>query len=120
MIGKQISELNATQLGLLRHADFVDFDAAMEVSERKQYVSSISGLMEILRKELKWAEVQQLRHIGETAENWEQVLIGRGGINSLNVLLERWESMNTEHMVNIKPKDKAGVDFDPHLPIAES
>jgi len=118
-IGKQITEQNAVQLGLLSQSDFVDLDAGMEVNERKQYVASISGVMDILRKELKWAETQQLIHIGGTAENWEQVLIARGTINAISVLLERWEAMNTEHQVNIKPKDIPGKDFDPHNPIAE-
>ena len=115
MIGKQITELNAVQLGLLSHRDFADLDAGMSEAERKQYVSTIAGVLEILQKELKWAEVQQLMHIGKSAENWEQVLIGRGSINAINVLLERWEAMNTEHQVNIKPKEE----FDPHNPIGE-
>jgi hypothetical protein len=116
---KQLIELNAQQLGLLRQSDFVEFDAAMEVNERKQYVSTISGILELLQRELRFAMAKQLEHIGQTAENWEQVLIGRGGINSLSVLLERFEKMNTEHQVNIKPKDIPGKDFDPHSPIAE-
>ena len=118
-VGKQITELNAQQLGLLRQSDFIEFDASMDVNERKQYVSTIAGVLPMLEKELKYAEAKQLEHIGATAENWDQVLIARGTINAVDVLLKRWRDMNTEHQVNIKPKDVPGKDFDPHLSIAE-
>lgn len=118
-IGEHITDLNSTQLGLLKVSDFIDYDVQMDEAERRQYVSTISGVMEILRKELRHAEIAQLRHIAGDAQNWEQVLIARGTINACAVLLERWEAMNTEHMVNIKPKEVPGRDFDQHSPIAE-
>lgn len=115
MIGKQITELNAAQLGLLKLSDFNDLDASMDEATRKQYVARVSEALEWLIPELKFMETCQLRHIGESSENWEQVLIARGTINAAAVLIERFTKMNAEHQTNIKPKEE----FDPHNPIAE-
>jgi hypothetical protein len=113
-INKQILETNAIQLGLLRSVDFLAYDVAMDEGDRRGYVASIASVIDILRRELKEMEIAQLKHVAETAENWDRVLIARGTINACAVLLERWESMVAEHNVNITPEEE----FNKHDPLA--
>lgn len=87
---------------------------------RKEYVARIHGVLEILKKEYKHVTFQQLDFNSRWSENWEQVAFGRGGINLVSVLLERWEKLSVEHMENIKESKLKEEKFNKHKPISET
>jgi len=107
---KNLTELNAHQLGLITLKDLKDPIDDLDQNERKQYVALVSSVHSLLKDELRHAIATQERHVGRTAQSWEQVLIGRGGINMGDVLLQRFDQLVNEHKENIKPEES----FDKH------
>ena len=106
-------------LGLQRHLlgsiDLSDVDEEMNESERKEYVAAISAVFPRLEKDIKKFLYQQLMYSSNQAENWEQVIFGRGTFNGLSLLLEYWKTINQEQLEKSIPKQQ----FDANVPIGE-
>lgn len=96
------------QLGSLDLSDLPKED--MTESERKEYCASISGIYPRLEKDMKKLLHEQLMFISNSAENWDQVIFGRGTFNGIDLLLNHWKRASDEHTANIQPKEK----FDRH------
>lgn len=107
---KNLTKLNANQLGLITVDDLKDPMVDLDENEKKEYVAMISTVYEILSREIKNAMAAQQEFIGSNAKSWEEVLIGRGGINMSHILYERITNLKAQHIENIKPKES----FDKH------
>lgn len=96
---------------LLRHQlgsiDFKDVDQEdMSENERKAYCSHISGVYDILEKDIKKFLYEQLMFISNEAQTWDQVILGRGTFNGMDLLLEHWKKAHEEHLSNMKPEEE--------------
>ena len=82
----------------------------MPLDKRKVYISRIAAVWDILESEIKNAICEQVDYSVRFAETWDMSLLGRGGINMGEVLLERFSKLKEEHVENTKPKEP----FDKH------
>lgn len=98
-------------LTLLKHqlgsVDLKDLpEAEMSETERKAYCSSISGIYPRLEKDMDKLLHSQLMFISNNAENWEQVIFGRGTFNGIFLLRDMWKKAHEEHINNMKPEEE--------------
>ena len=90
-------------------------DKEQTESERLEYNAVISAVFPRIEKDIKKFQINQLMFILNESLNWEQILVGRGTFNALDLLLEHWRKAHLEHAERSKPKD----DFDKNNPIGE-
>lgn len=109
-LGQQLTELNRSALGTLTVIDLKNHLDGLEPNERKEHVARIAAVWDILEAVFDWGIGLQVDHAIRTTENWDQVLIARGGINIGEVYKAYFKSLVDEHTENIKPKEE----FDPH------
>ena len=110
-------EIVRHQLGSINLKDMQEPDK-MEIGERKQYVSEIALIT--MKKPFR-NEIDLLRHaqaffMAELAQDMRQLDFGRGTMNGITLVLERFEALATEHLKNTEP---AG-DIDKNAPIEET
>ena len=118
----QVAKLTRYNLGAISVEDLMDIDndPAGDGEDRKQYVARIHGMMEILQREVRRAIALQIDFNSRWSENWDQTLFGRGGINSVEALLERWEKLSAEHLQNINDEKNKKEDFNQFNPAPEA
>lgn len=105
------TDLNRNQLGAISLDDVRNISKEMTPDERKSYASNVAVIWEqFLEKDLKRFIIAQEEFTTGQAQTWEQVLIGRGGINAFALLYEHYKQLHSEHLDNIKPIDP----FDKH------
>ena len=108
-----------SDVALMRHLlgsiDLSDIKDEMSESERREYCASIFAIYPRLEKDIKKFLFMQLEESLAKAENWEQVIFGKGTFNGMAFLLERWKQVQAEHIENSKVKEK----FDENTPIGE-
>ena len=107
---QELTDLNRHQLGLIDVEDLKDPIENLDQNERKEYVANIAMAYALIEGELKNAIAKQANFTVRMAESWEKVLIGRGGINMGELLLDRFKNLKAEHTENVKPPEE----FDPH------
>ena len=107
------TELIRHQLGSVDLVDITTDD--MTEAERKEYCSSISGIYPRLEKDIKKFLHAELMFISNNAENWDQVVFGRGTFNGMDLLRTHWKKASDEHIQNIQPPEK----FDEHKMLPE-
>ena len=112
--------MSETNLDLMRHLlgsiDLSDIkDEEMNESERKEYIAVISGVFPRLEKDIKKFLYAQLMFSSNNAENWEQVIFGRGAFNGMDLLLNHWKKAYNEQMGEQVPDEKV----DENNPISE-
>ena len=83
-------------------------DKELTEAERKDYCAAISAVFPRIEKDIKKFQINQLMFISNESLNWEQILVGRGTFNALDLLLDHWRRAHLEH--SVKPKDE----FDKH------
>ena len=110
-----ICEDELDTLTLLKHQlgsiDLKDLEMGdMSESERKEYVASINAIYPRLEKDTKKMLHEQLMFMSTEAENWDQIIFGRGTFNGIDLLLNHWKKASNEHEERLKPEDK----FDRH------
>lgn len=106
---EMMMEKNRRSIGLLSVVDLEGLLRDMDPTERKQYVSQVAAMYELLDQELNRAILTQIDYLARHAIG-DEVLICRGGINFGEVLRSYWAELRAEHMENIKPKEE----FDQH------
>jgi hypothetical protein len=113
----QAARLTRYNLGGISVEDLMDpqFDpAGSDKDSRREYVARIHGMIDMLRKEVKMAIGVHIDFNARYSENWEQNIFGRGGINGVEVMLERWEALDKEHLQNVEDaKEKTFDKFNP-------
>src|SRR3989304_1853024 len=106
-------------LEVMRHIlgsiDLKDVEEEMTESDRKDYCAAISAVFPRLEKDIKRFLHAQLMYASNQAENWEQVIFGRGTFNGMALLLEYWKQINNKHISDTKEKES----FDKHKIINE-
>jgi hypothetical protein len=110
---KELTLLNRHQLGLISVKDLIDIDSKITGNDRKGYVALVASVWSLLESEIRNAICEQVDYMARHSENWEQVLMGRGGINFGEVILERFRKLNNEHLENVKKPEE----FDPFQPV---
>ena len=115
-----VAETQGDSLTLLKHqlgsVDLKDLDDKdMSEGDRREYCASISGIYPRLEKDIKKFLHEQLMFMSNNAENWDQVIFGRGTFNGLDLLLTHWKKASAEHMERLKPEEK----FDKHKLLPE-
>jgi len=108
-----------TNLDLMRHLlgsiDLSDIeDEEMDEVERGEYIASISAVYPRLEKDIKKFLHAQLMFSSNNAENWDQVIFGRGAFNGMDLLLKHWEKAHFEH--SAKAVDKEDIDKSNPMP----
>ena len=109
-VDKQSLDLVRGALGLVTLEDIEDKE--QDENERKEYCNAIAAVFPRLEKDIKKALYEQLLKTSMQSETWEQTLVGRGVFAGFELLLEKWQKANAEHLSQI-PKEV----FDPHNPI---
>lgn len=115
------AKLTRYNLGAISVEDLmnVDNDPAGEGEDRKAYVARIHSMLPFLQKEITRAVALQLDFSSRWSENWIQVIFGRGGINSVEALLERWQKLDAEHLENLQREKEKNEEFDKHTPVSK-
>lgn len=99
-------QLIRNQLGGVNLSEFQDEKETKE-DEGKSYDAQIAAVFHILEKDVKRLEYKQLEEIGLRAEDYRQVIFGRGTINGANLLLEAWKEAQARHLARKEdPDDK--------------
>lgn len=116
---KKIEDLS---LKLIRHTlgsvdiDDLSEEKDMSETERKAYCDAIFAVWPRLEKDLKKALHTQLMFISNNAEDWSQVIFGRGTFNGIDLLFEKWHKAVLEHEANTKENKE---EFNKSNPISE-
>jgi hypothetical protein len=102
---------------ILGSIDLSDVEAEKEMSktERESYCAQIFAVFPILEKDIKQMLFQQLMFSSNNAENWEQVVFGRGTFNGMDLLLEKWKKASLEYEEKNKNKEEINI----HNPLPE-
>jgi len=103
------------QLGSISLDDIEEED--MSDAERKEYCSTISAVFPRLEKDIKRFLYSQLMFMSNNAQNWDQVIFGRGTFNGMDILLNHWRQAHTEHQDQIREVNSPK--FDKSNPIGE-
>lgn len=105
------------QRHLLGSIDLSDIEEKeLSESERKAYCAAIFAAFPRLEKDIKKLQYEQLVFQANTAENWEQVLFGRGTFNGLDLILDLWRRASNEHIASAKGNQET---FNKINPISE-
>jgi hypothetical protein len=106
---------------MLCSIDLSDIDQdKKELSEadRMAYCSAIFAVFPRIEKDIKELLYEQLMFVNNNAQDWNQVVFGRGTFNGMDLLLEKWRKASIEHEANSKDK-KEEKKFDKSNPISE-
>lgn len=92
--------------------DFDEYLATLTEQEKKDYEAEASVIFKnkVFQRELKHLEALQARYVAAECENWERNLVGRGTMNGIGLVLDRFQLLNSRHLANTKPQDNS----DPH------
>ena len=124
ILNKKLDLLNISRTSsssmLMRHLlgsiDLSDVNLdELEPDERKKYCATISAVFPTLEKDIKKFLYEQLMFQALEAKTWEEVLVGRGTFNGMDLLLEHWKKAHEEHIGNSLPKEK----FDKYKVVGE-
>lgn len=106
---------------LLRHLlgsiDLSDVEDIKELSEeeKRAHIDIIGAAFPYIEKDIKKFLYEQLMFSSNQAMDWDQVLVGRGTFNGMDLLLEHWKKDRVEYLAKAQPKDQ----FDEHNPVGE-
>ena len=89
-----------------------DADEYLEISnesERREYEAEASTVFnnKVFKRELKHLFALQALFVANEATNWEQSLIGRGNVNGIGLVLDRFEELNSRHLENVRRPEPA-------------
>lgn len=117
---ESVTRLNGEQLRKILTGVALDNfngpEEEMTPEERKEYVAKAHLALPLVKRELTTLLRETLIGLGMEAESVEQVLFRRGGINLIDLVLERFERLSDEHMANLKDAQERDVE-NPHQPI---
>lgn len=105
------------QRHLLGSIDLSDVEDAKELSEeeKRARVDIIGAAFPFIERDIKKFLYEQLMFSSNQALDWEQVLVGRGTFNGMDLLLEHWKKDRVEFLAKATPKEE----FDEHNPVGE-
>jgi hypothetical protein len=111
---KNIIETTRHCLGSINLSDMVVVDS-LTPTDRLNYLKDAEGVFQnqVFQNELKMMVQAQLEFIGLNAANYEEVIMGRGTMNGIDLMLERFSALHNEYRQAIKPEDKNFNEFNP-------
>jgi len=106
------------ELKLIRHRlgsiDLSDISEKEQTpAERAAYCAAISASFPRLEEDIKKLMYAQVLWGAKAAANWDQVVFGRGVLEGMALLLDRWRLANDEHL------NQREESFDKHNPLPE-
>jgi len=109
---KPIFEANRHYIASIGVEDFDEYLTTLSEQEKKDYEAEASVIFKnkVFQRELKHLESLQARYVAAECENWERNLVGRGTMNGIGLILDRFETLNARHLENTKPPEGS----DPH------
>lgn len=112
---EKLIEINRHCIGSINLTDIVNVDR-LTPAERLDYLKGAEHIFKspIFQNELKIMIQTQLEFIGWNSADFEQVLMGRGTLNGIDLLMERFSKLYEEYKQATRPEDK---DFDKFNPL---
>ena len=94
---KKLTELNRHQLGTIDLSDAVSVDK-MSSSERRTYLEQAEMVFAnpVFKKEIATLMQAQIEFVACSSADREQDLVGRGTINGLSLLSERFNELHSQ------------------------
>jgi uncharacterized protein (UPF0305 family) len=114
---EKITENTRHVLGSINLSDVVDINS-FTPADKLNYLKEAEGVYqnEVFQNELKVMVQTQLEFIGLNAKNYDEVIMGRGTMNGIDLMLERFSALHNEYIQAIKPED---TNFDRFNPLPE-
>lgn len=101
--------VNRHYLSSIKPDDLDEYLIKLNESERREYEAEASTIFNnpVFKREIKYLLGQQVLFISNESGNWEQVLLGRGTINGIGLIEDRFNLLNSRHLENIGPSKEA-------------
>lgn len=96
--------VNRHYLSSVKPGDADEYLTKLTNAERRQYEVDASLVYNnlVFQKEVKHLLALQVQFVANESSNWEQVLIGRGTVNGIGLIEDRFQLLNSRHFENIK------------------
>lgn len=97
--------------------DSDEYYEGLNENEKKTYEAEASTVFnsKVFQREIKYLLGHQALFVANQASNWEQSLIGRGNVNGIGLIHDRFQDLNSRHLENIR-RPEAAVDKHGLLP----
>ena|SRR3990167_5661073 len=108
--------INRYYLSSIKPEDADEYLSDLTEQEKKEYESEASTVYNnpVFKKEIKHLLGLQSLYVSSQVENWERSLVGRGTINGIGLVLDRFETLHSRHLENVKlPEDVNRFDLLP-------
>lgn len=108
-----ILQVNQHYLASIKPSDLDEYLETLTEQEKKEYEVNASLVYSnpVFLKEMKHLLASQTLFIANQSANWEQNLIGRGTINGIGLVEDRFKLLNARHFENIKRPEQSGDNF---------
>lgn len=113
-----VNEVSATLLSKRLGAidlSYIENEKELTEQEYKDYCAAIFAVFPRIEKDIKKVLYEQLMFTANKAQDWDQVLFGRGTSYGATLLLELWEKASKVHMSSRQEPEE----FDKSYPINE-
>jgi len=105
---------NRYYLQSINPEDIDEYLNGLSEQDRKEYEAEASIIFNsrVFKREIKYLLAQQALYVASQVKDWEKSLVGRGTINGIGLVEDRFRILNSRHQENIKPKesfDKYGL-----------
>lgn len=109
--------VNRHYLLSVKPEDSDEYVEGLNESEKRAYEAEASTVFnsKVFQREIKYLLGHQALFVATQATNWEQSLIGRGNVNGIGLILDRFQDLNSRHLENIR-RPEAAVDKHGLLP----
>lgn len=96
--------VNRHYLQSINIEDLDEYLTSMSESERKEYEAEASLIFtnKAFQREIKHLLGEQALFIANQSGNWEQVILGRGTVNGVGLIDDRFKLLYSRHLDNIK------------------
>lgn len=97
---------------LLNVLDLDEYLKKLTEQEKKDYEAEASMIYnnKVFQKELKYLFGQQALYVATQSGNWDQTLVGRGSVNGIALVDERFKTLDSRYRDRVKPTEE----FDKH------
>ena len=102
---------NRHYLMSVKPADADEYLEGLTEGDRRAYEAEASTVFnsKVFQREIKYLLGHQALFVANQASNWEQSLIGRGNVNGIGLILDRFQDLSSRHLENIR-RPEAAVD----------
>ena len=103
---------NQKVLAEMKASELDEYLEELTEAEKKDYEAEASMIAnsKVFQREIKYLFGGQALYIATQSANWDQTLVGRGTINGIALVEERFKLLDSRHKESIKPTEE----FDKH------